>query len=358
MTVGTYLAERGVVPDAFLQRAMRRILRDALRTRHAEKATGLQQRFVESLPHAPVAVATDCANAQHYELPADFFGWVLGPHRKYSCCLYPTGDETLAEAEAAMLRLTCERAQLVDGQEVLELGCGWGSLSLWMASHYPNSRITAMSNSHSQRAYIEGETRQRGLANLTVITRDINDFEAPSQYDRVVSVEMFEHVLNHTVLFERISHWLKPQGRLFVHIFCHRTLCYPYVTQGRGNWMARHFFTGGMMPAYDLLPGLNTPLQLEERWAVPGTHYYQTCMQWLENLDASRAEVMPLLRATYGEDAGLWLHRWRMFFMACAELFDYAHGDEWFVGHYRFAHRPTAGREARPTPTLSAPCDA
>jgi cyclopropane-fatty-acyl-phospholipid synthase len=339
MTIGTSLAEHGLVPDVFARRAIRGILRDALRTRRDEAAEGVQQRFVESLPHGPVAVATDSANAQHYELPAAFFAWVLGPHRKYSCCLYPTGKETLPEAEEAMLRLTSERAQLADGQDVLELGCGWGSLSLWMASQYPNSRITAMSNSHSQRAYIEAEAQQRGLTNLTVITSDINDFDAPSRYDRVVSVEMFEHVLNHTVLFARISRWLKPRGRLFVHIFCHRNLCYPYVTEGRGNWMARHFFTGGMMPAYDLLPGLDTPLALEERWAVNGLHYLRTCNHWLENLDASRAEVAPLLRATYGKDAPVWFQRWRMFFLACAELFGYAGGEEWFVGHYRFAHR-------------------
>jgi cyclopropane-fatty-acyl-phospholipid synthase len=286
-----------------------------------------------------VAIHTDAANRQHYELPPGFFEQCLGPRLKYSGCYYPTGGETLAQAEEAMLALYGERAQLADGQDILELGCGWGSLTLWMAQQYPNARITAVSNSAPQRRFIEAQCRARGLANVRVLTCDVNRLELPAEaFDRCVSIEMFEHMRNYATLLGRIGGWLRADGRLFVHIFCHRTLLYPFETEGGDNWMGRHFFTGGLMPAADTLLWFQDALRIEDRWLVDGTHYQLTANHWLANQDARRGEVMAILREAYGEAAAkLWFQRWRMFWMACAELFGYDHGREWMVAHYRFA---------------------
>lgn len=287
----------------------------------------------------PIAVATETANDQHYELPAEFFHLVLGPHRKYSSALFPTGGETLVEAEEAMLRSTCERAGITNGMRVLDLGCGWGSLSLWIAEHFPDCSVVAVSNSHAQRLDIERRCRERSITNVEVHTADINDFRPIGAFDRIVSVEMMEHVRNHDALFRRLRDWLEPDGKLFVHIFVDRELCYPFEDRGEGDWMTRHFFTGGMMPSWDLLPELGI-LRLEQRWKVPGHHYARTLREWLARQDAQRDAVMDVLRATYGADADVWFQRWRMFFLACATLFDFDHGDEWFVAHYLFANDP------------------
>ena len=237
-----------------------------------------------------------------------------------------------------MLALYGERAQLADGQDILELGCGWGSLTLWMAQHYPNARITAVSNSAPQRQFIEARCRERGYANVQVLTRDANQLELPaSSFDRCVSVEMFEHMRNYATLLGRIGTWLRPGGKLFVHIFCHRTLAYPFETAGQDNWMGRHFFTGGLMPAADTLLSFQDALRIQDRWLVDGTHYQRTADHWLANQDANRDTVMPILRQAYGDAAGLWWQRWRMFWMSCAELFGYDHGREWMVAHYRFS---------------------
>jgi len=259
---------------------------------------------------------------------------VLGPRRKYSSCLYPIGVTGIAAAEEAMLAETCRRAGLVDGMEILELGCGWGSLTLWMAEKYPHARITAVSNSAPQREYIESVCREKGFHNVRVVTADMNTFSIDGSFDRIVSVEMFEHMRNYAELLRRISGWLKPDGRLFVHIFCHRELAYFFETEGEDNWMGRYFFTGGIMPSDHLLFYFNDHLLVEDHWRVNGRHYQQTCEDWLRLQDARREQIMPVLEEIYAAEAEIWFQRWRVFFMACAELFGYNSGNEWFVGHY------------------------
>lgn len=338
------LAERGLLPDTLIRAGIRQLcaqrLRDEIRGGQETQSALLAHRL-QALRQGALAVHTDVANRQHYELPADFFRHCLGERLKYSSCYYPTGTETLDQAEDAMLALYGERAALADGQDILELGCGWGSLTLWMAARYPGARITAVSNSHSQRQFIEARCKERGLTNVRVITCDVNQLQLePQAFDRCVSVEMFEHVSNHAALLHRIHDALRPGGALFVHIFVHRHLMYPFETQGEDNWMGRNFFTGGMMPSADLLLFFQDHLHLQERWLLDGTHYQRTANHWLARHDAHRAEVMDVLRSAYGDAAPLWNQRWRMFWMACAELFGYRGGQEWLVAHYRF-QRPT-----------------
>ncbi len=335
--------EQGLVPDVFVRAGIRRLLRERLagiRSADVESGSEIFEAFVSGLGQSPTAVLTDKANEQHYEVPAPFFAAVLGPHRKYSTCWWPEGVTTLEAAESAALTVTCERAGLADGQKILELGCGWGSLTLWMAERYPRSRITAVSNSHSQRAYIERTAAERGLANVRVITRDMNDFDLGERFDRVVSVEMFEHMRNWPELFGRVRSWLEPEGRFFMHVFVHRSTPYLFVEHGEDDWMSRHFFSGGMMPSDDLALRLQDDLKLLRRWRWDGTHYERTANAWLANMDARRAAVWPLLEETYGRDAAAqWWMRWRVFFMSCAELFGYDRGQEWFVSHYLFEPR-------------------
>jgi cyclopropane-fatty-acyl-phospholipid synthase len=334
------LAERGLLPDAVIRAGIRRLCAQR-RSEELEGGTAeVDARFrarLAMLRESPVAIHVDAANRQHYELPPEFFRHCLGPRLKYSSCYYPTGDETLAEAEEAMLALYGDRAGLADGQDVLELGCGWGSLTLWMAERYPHSLITAVSNSRPQREFIEARCRERGLANVRVLTCDVNRLELPeAAFDRCVSIEMFEHMRNYETLLGRVAGWLRPEGRLFVHIFCHRTLLYPFETEGGDDWMGRHFFTGGLMPSADTLAFFQRDLVLRQRWLVDGTHYQRTANHWLEAQDRARDTLMPVLRDAYGDAAGLWFQRWRMFFMACAELFGADDGDEWMVAHYDF----------------------
>ena len=338
--------ERGWAPDFAVRMGIRALVRSRLRDllpKDPAAAGELIERFVAQMDEAPVALVPALANAQHYEVPAEFFASVLGPHRKYSCCLFEHPDTTLAEAEAEALRVTCERAGLANGQQVLELGCGWGSLSLWMAAHYPQSQITAVSNSRSQRAYIEHCATERGLKNLNIVTCDMNEFDAGREYDRIVSVEMFEHMRNWRVLFERVAAWLRPDGRCFVHVFCHRAVPYAYEDQGPGDWMSRYFFSGGMMPSDELPLRFPDHLQLEARWRWDGRHYERTANAWLANMDERRAQIWPILERSYGAgEAQRWWSRWRMFFMACAELWGYDEGRQWWVSHYRFKRRARA----------------
>ena len=334
------LAERGLIPDALLRLGIRRLCADRLRDEQAGGVEAVSDRIaarIAGLRQSPVALHVDAANRQHYELPAAFFRQCLGPRLKYSSCYYSTGNETLAEAEEAMLAIYSERAGLADGQDILELGCGWGSLTLWMAEHYPNAKITVVSNSAPQRAFIEQRCRELGFNNVKVITQDVNTLELPAaSFDRCVSIEMFEHMRNYRTLMGRIGDALRPGGKLFVHIFCHREYLYPFETVGEDNWMGRHFFTGGLMPAADTLLHFQEKLSIERRWLVNGTHYERTSNHWLEQQDAQKDAVMETLKQAYGDAAPLWFQRWRMFWMSCAELFGYDEGREWMVAHYRF----------------------
>jgi len=335
------LAERGWIADTLLRAAIRRQCAHRLRSELAGGPEHQSERYaqvLDNLRNSPIAIHTDAANSQHYEVPPRFFAHCLGPRLKYSCAYYPLGTETLAQAEEKMLHLYAERAEFLDGQQILELGCGWGSLTLWMAEHYPNSHITAVSNSHAQRGYILAQCEHRKLRNIRVITHDVNTLVLQAgQFDRCVSVEMFEHLRNYPRILERIQGWLGPGGKLFVHIFAHAHLMYPFETDGADNWLGRHFFTGGLMPAADTLLWFQKHLQIERRWLVEGSHYARTANDWLKNQDAHRQEIMSLFAKTYGAHcASLWFQRWRMFWMACAELFGYAQGSEWLVAHYLF----------------------
>jgi len=335
--------EQGLVPDRVVRLGIRRLLKERLAEMHAgdaEAAEEATQDFIAAMRKAPIALLPEKANEQHYEVPAAFFARVLGPHRKYSGCHWGEGVTDLAHAEARALAITCERAGLKDGQDVLELGCGWGSLSLWMADRYRNSQITAVSNSYSQRHYIQREAQARGLFNLRVITSDVNEFETEAgHYDRVVSVEMFEHLRNWPHIFARVAGWLKPEGRFFMHVFATRGAPYAFVERDASDWMSRHFFSGGMMPSDDLALNFQDDLRLERRWRWDGTHYQQTSEAWLRNMDAARDELMPLMVDTYGAEAETWWQRWRLFFMSVAELFGYDGGQQWWVSHYLFSRR-------------------
>jgi len=335
------LAERGLLPDALLRLGMRRLCAQRLAQEYAggiEAWTERDRQLIAGLRASAVAIHTDAANAQHYELPTAFFQLCLGARMKYSSCYYPTGAETLDQAEDAMLRLYGERAGLADGQDILELGCGWGSLTLWMAEQYPNARITAVSNSATQRQHIEAQCRARGWTHVRVVTCDVNVLSLPgAAFDRCVSVEMFEHMRNYQDLMARIGQWLRPGGKLFVHIFAHRERAYPFETDGASNWMGRHFFTGGIMPSAHTLLHFQQDLKLEERWFLDGTHYARTANHWLANQDARAEPARAALAQAYGAPlAGLWHQRWRMFWMACAELFGYDDGQQWGVAHYRY----------------------
>lgn len=337
------LCERGWIPDPLVRIGIRRLCEQRLRQEHAgdiELADRAFRRRLQDLRVAPLAIETAAANRQHYEVPTDFFRLCLGARLKYSSCYYPTGSETLDQAEQAMLALCAQRAGLADGQRVLELGCGWGSLTLWIAERFPATRILGVSNSATQREYILAQCCERGLGNVEILTRDVNALRLDSRFDRVVSVEMFEHVRNYQLLFERVAGWLEQDGKLFAHIFCHRNLLYPFEGQGSDDWMARHFFTGGLMPSADTFLHFQQDLLLQQRWLLPGTHYQRTANHWLANQDTHRDEVLQVLAATYGTDqARLWNQRWRMFWMACAELFGYRRGSEWLVAHYLIAKR-------------------
>jgi cyclopropane-fatty-acyl-phospholipid synthase len=335
--------ERGLVPDSVIRAGIRRLCRQRLRDIRADDLEAAAQRqndFVRMMDAAPIALVPELANEQHYEVPPAFFDLALGSHRKYSCCHWGEGVTSLEQAEAEALRISCERADISDGLSVLDLGCGWGSLSLWIAEHYPGCTVTAVSNSTPQRLHIERLAAERGLLNLEVLTCDMNDFEAPQRYDRIVSVEMFEHMRNYRELFRRVAGWLNPDGQFFMHIFCHQTCPYEFLDEGPSDWMGRHFFSGGIMPSDDLPLRFQEDLRLVDRHRWSGHHYERTANAWLENIDARRESVLPVLAETYGADrAEQWFQRWRIFFMACAELFGLEQGREWYVSHYRFERR-------------------
>jgi len=333
----------GLLPDRVLRRVIRaRVegLVDALERQSPEESREREQELLAALERGLITIDPEDANRQHYDLPPGFFQAVLGPRLKYSSCYWPEGVADLGRAEEAMLTLTAERARLEDGQDILDLGCGWGSLGLWAAERFPRCRILAVSNSREQRKYIEQVCTARGLTNVEVLTKEVGAFEPGRTFDRVVSVEMFEHARNHGLLLRRISGWLKPEGKLFVHVFCHRRHLYAFEPGGTGGWMAERFFSGGIMPSWDYLTRYQDDLRLDGRWEVEGTHYALTLRAWLENLDRRREAVMPLLDSTYGrEKARLWLAYWRVFFIACEETFALGSRRDYFVGHYLFSRR-------------------
>ena len=336
------LVENGRIPDLLTRAGIRLLLLQRLREQAQEgpdQEWQAMMTFVEEMRQSPIALHTQEANEQHYELPPRFFELVLGSHLKYSCCHFPEGVTELEHAEASMLTLTCERAQLQDGQQILELGCGWGSLSLWMAKHYPNSSILAVSNSRPQREFIESRAQESGLTNLSVQTCDMNDFTTEQHFDRVVSVEMFEHMRNWQSLLERISNWLKPEGKLLIHIFSHRRYAYAFSSEGDSNWMGRYFFTGGIMPSNDLLLYFQKDLLLEQHWVLSGVHYQRTADAWLQMMDSQKGEILQTFRDTYGKDADVWFQRWRMFFLATSEVWGFRGGNEWLISHYLFNNR-------------------
>jgi len=348
------LSERHQLPprhlETLLQSLVRAGIRRLLRRRKdeigaddAEAGSMAAEAFIASMDRSPVALLPEKANEQHYEVPADFYAIALGRHRKYSACHWSDDTRGLDIAEARALSMTCRNAQLDNGQEILELGCGWGSLTLWMAASYPGSTITAVSNSASQRDYILGESARLGLDNVNVITADMNSFDTPRRFDRVVSVEMFEHMRNWRLLFGRVSGWLKPDGRFLMHVFVHRSVPYAFEARDDSDWMSRHFFSGGMMPSDDLALRFQEHLGLEQRWRWDGRHYAKTAEAWLANVDSRRDEALAVLARVHGApQAAQWLQRWRIFFMACAETFGYEQGQQWWVSHYLFRRRPDA----------------
>jgi len=339
MSLGITLAENGMLPDSLIKYGINQLLKQRI-----AEFPGQQEhrkhfdKIVRELKQSHIAIETKAANEQHYELPPKFFALTLGKRFKYSSCYYENGAQNLDEAENKMLELYAERAGLKDGMSVLDLGCGWGSFTLWAAEHYPNLTIRSISNSSLQREHIEKVAKDRGFKNIKVTTADINEFEASEKFDRIISVEMFEHMRNYKELFKKVSSWLKDDGKLFVHIFCHKKSPYYFEVEGDDNWMGRYFFTGGIMPSEDLFSQFNEDLTIEHQWRVNGTNYEKTALGWLKNQDDRKAEVMEVLTEAYGpKEAKKWFNRWRIFFLSCAELFGYDNGNEWWVSHYLFS---------------------
>ena len=336
------LAEKGIIPDYFIRQGIVRNCENRLKNENVsntEKVSSKKQIWIEQMKESPIALVPEKANEQHYEVPPAFFENVLGKHLKYSSGYWPDGVNSLDESEESMLELSFERAQLTDGDSILELGCGWGSLTCYMASKLPNSKITAVSNSKDQKEHILNRCKNQGLDNIELITADMNDFETENKYDRVVSIEMFEHMRNYKKLLSKVSSWLNDDGKLFIHIFTHQSVVYPFENQGEADWMAREFFSGGMMPSHDLLLHFQDDLIIDDVWSMLGTHYEKTSLAWVNKMDANKDSIMKIFLKTYGDDAKLWFQRWRIFFMSCEKLFGYNNGSEWGVSHYRFNKR-------------------
>jgi cyclopropane-fatty-acyl-phospholipid synthase len=328
--------ENGYVPDSLVRLGIKKLIKQ----REEEIKVNFdfhKNKILKIMQESPLAIETAKANEQHYEVPSEFYQLVLGKNLKYSCSLFENQAQNLDEAEDVMLNLYCERAQIVDGMKILELGCGWGSLTLHLARKYPNSQITAISNSHGQREYILGEAQKRNIKNIKIITTDINVFKNEEKFDRIISIEMFEHLRNYQEIFAKMKTWLNLDGKVFLHIFCHKEATYFFETEGDDNWMGKYFFTGGVMPSFDLFERIQDSLKLEKKWEVNGINYQDTSEEWFKNMDRRNEEIMTLFEKTYGKkEAKRWFNRWKMFFAACAELFGHKQGKEWFVGHFLF----------------------
>ena len=322
------------LPDKIYRRAIKRLLRIKLNNEKETYKTQTIQDYANTLKKQEIAIMTQEANDQHYEVPISFFEHVMGSHKKYSSCIFENNNSNLSKAEYDMLELTCKRAELDNGQHILELGCGWGSLSLFMAQKYPSSNITVMSNSTSQKAYIDEQIKKKQLQNITVITANIATLELNKQFDRIISIEMFEHVRNYELLFKKISQWLNKNGQLFIHVFGHKHYAYPFEDNEQKSWITRHFFSGGQMPSLDLFEQFNKDLNVTKKWIISGNHYAKTCKKWLENMDSNKSHIIPIFKNTYGHKTKQFWIYWRLFFMACEELFKFNNGEEWQVYHY------------------------
>ena len=337
------LLEKNLIPDIFIRQGIKNLLRQRLRDEKKENPEKQKQHLldlVQELKNSPIAVHTKDANEQHYEVPTEFFQYCLGKHLKYSSGFWKENVRDIDQSESDMLELTCERAQLQDGQQVLELGCGWGSLSLFMSAKYPGSEFTVVSNSKTQKLYIDEQAKKRGIKNLSVITCDINEFSIDKKFDRVVSVEMFEHLRNYHLLFKRIASFMNDDAKMFVHIFTHKEFAYKFEVKDESDWMSKYFFTGGIMPSNDLFSYFNDDLVIREQWIVNGIHYSKTSEAWLKNMDKNKSAIIPLFEKTYGKENALkWWVYWRIFYMACAELWGFNKGEEWMVCHYLFTKK-------------------
>lgn len=340
MKLLTLLFEKNLLPDFLIRYYIRKLCADRLKQENKGDPNAQKEHFnnlLQQLSSGPIAVETKKANEQHYELPTSFFQLVLGKNLKYSSCLYDQNTKDLNEAEDKMLSLYCERAEIKDGHKILELGCGWGSLSLFMAKKFPNSPITVISNSKTQKTFIDTQAAERGIKNLTVITANINDFNINETFDRIVSIEMFEHMRNYKALFQKVAGFMKADAKMFVHIFCHKEYSYLFEVIDETDWMAKYFFSGGIMPGKNLFHQFSEHLKITKQWDVNGTNYEKTSLAWLQNMDRHKNKIMPILETTYGKaDAVKWWVYWRVFFMSCEELFGFNNGKEWLVEHYLF----------------------
>ncbi|XP_028807031.1 (S)-coclaurine N-methyltransferase [Neltuma alba] len=332
--------ERNLLPDVVVRRLTRLLL--ASRLRSGYKASSQPQlsdllHFVHSLREMPIAIETDKPKVQHYELPTSFFKLVLGKNLKYSSCYFSSASNTLDDAEEAMLELYCERSRIKDGHTVLDVGCGWGSLCIYIAKKYSNSRVTGICNSTTQKAYIEEKCRDLMLQNVEIIVADISTFEMDASYDRIFSIEMFEHMKNYKDLLKKIAGWLKEDGLLFLHHFCHKAFAYHFEDKNEDDWITRYFFTGGTMPSANLLLYFQDDVTVVNHWLVNGKHYAQTSEEWLKRMDQNLTSIKPIMESTYGKESAVkWTVYWRTFFIAVAELFGYNNGEEWMVAHFLF----------------------
>ena len=333
------MIEKGSISDLLVRIGIRALLRKRLvdiSSSECELADKNQMKMISLMNASPIAMNTSSANEQHYEVPPEFYELVLGERFKYSCCFWDEDTNDLDHAEINALEITCKRAMLNDGQAILDMGCGWGSLSLWIAENYPNTSVLSVSNSKTQKLFIENIAKSKNLTNIHVITEDMKEFNTDKKFDRIVSLEMFEHMKNYKKLFNRVSSWLKDDGLFFMHIFCHKTVPYEFIDNGPNDWMSRHFFTGGIMPSDDLPLFFQDDLSIMKRWRWNGNHYAKTCNAWLKKMDSQESTVMPVLEKAYGDNNKQWWQRWRIFFMSCAELFAFNGGNEWYVSHYLF----------------------
>ena len=333
------MVEKGLIPDLLVRIGIRALLRKRLidiNSSECELADKNQMKMISVMNNSPIAMNTSSANEQHYEVLPEFYELVLGERFKYSCCFWDEDTNNLDTAEINALKITCKRAKLSDGQTVLDMGCGWGSLSLWIAENYPNSSVLSVSNSKTQKTFIENIAKSKNLTNINVITKDMKEFNTDKKFDRIVSLEMFEHMKNYKKLFNRVSTWLNNDGLFFMHIFCHKTVPYEFIDNGPNDWMSRHFFTGGIMPSDDLPLFFQDDLSVLKRWRWNGNHYAKTCNAWLKRMDSQESTIMPVLERVYGDNKKKWQQRWRIFFMSCSELFAFSGGNEWYVSHYLF----------------------